>query len=176
MKLSDFKKSGISKTVKFVNGKMEITESENLNGDIKFYEIDVDRLMKINEEITNNVAKDAEDAEFMFRVLPFLCDVEMDLTIEEFKTLLEKPSKSFAEFLDIIFEMVNEIFNLLKTLTTIKTRTEDAQKSFDNIIVKQESPQEELERLYEDLNTITDKEEKKATIKRIAELEKELEG
>lgn len=193
MKLSQFKGSNVRKKFQFVNGELQETfVGEQISGDINFYSLDIERLETINNEVISKMDDKDTNELLMFKVIPYITDVECDITFDEFMAMMKSPSKSFMAFAGEIVASINEMFNTIGELSQVVFATSEIsnaivaeEKEVVNTEIKEvenkvESNSEEvdidtetlLDDLYEQLGKTSNREDRKKLIKRIADLQK----
>lgn len=193
MKLSQFKGLNIKKRLQFVNGELKETfVGEQIDGDIDFYVLDIEKLEVINNEVVSKLEDSDSTDLMMYKIIPYITNVECDVTFEEFMLMMKSPSKAFMAFAGEIVASINEMFVTIGELSKVIEETSkltdvttapvkesvDAEKKevkVENIISKDAELDTEvlLDNLYEKLNKTSNREERKKLIKRISDLQKE---
>jgi hypothetical protein len=108
MKLSQFKGSNIRKKFQFVNGELQDTfVGEQISGDINFYALDIDMLETINNKVISKMDDKDSNELLMFKIIPYITDVECDITYDEFEAMMKSPSKAFMAFAGEIVASIN---------------------------------------------------------------------
>lgn len=193
MKLSQFKGTDVRKKLQFINGESkEVLVDEQVNGDINFYSLNIEKLEVINNEVVNKL-NDGDSSELlMYKIIPYITDVECDLTFDEFMLMMNNPSKAFTSFAQEIVASINEMFStvgditkILETSTELSNailpqETESVNTKVEEIKVENSISEESadldketlLDNLYEQLGKTSDREERKILIKRITDLQK----
>jgi hypothetical protein len=205
MKLSQFKRNSVKKIMKFVNGEIQyITpQTEKINGEISFYDLDIFRLNLINEKVVMNLKEEDTNDYFMYKLIPFVSDVEVDVTFDEYLEMIMLPSDEFTSFMDLFLKIIEEMFALLDNLVeTHKTAEEVGENisALENIIPQEveevniennenvdiektdiiEDEEEsisvevQIEQLFQKLTTTTDREERNKIIQNITDLQSQL--
>lgn len=203
MKLSQFKGSNIRKKMQFINGEMKeaVLANEQINGDINFYELSIDKLEVINNEVINKL-KDGDNNEFlMYKLIPYVSDVECDMTFDEFMEMMNNPSRAFVAFTKEIMASINDMFGTIDELSkaidstnqlisnpimTEKTENVNSEiekveeKVEDEVKIENNISKEDgadlgieilLDNLYEQLRNTSDRTERKKLIQRITDLQ-----
>jgi hypothetical protein len=174
MKLSQYKSINVVRKLQYVNGEAIIKNIVDFNGEIGFYATDIDRLTKINEEIIQKIEKISND-EITYKFIPYLCDVECDISFEEFTEMLEHPTQQFIDFMTLIAKSMNDIFEMLDSIANMSETTENVQVTVnriqENIPETIISEEEQLDELYSALSKTSDKDIRKSLIRQITELE-----
>lgn len=170
IKLSQFKNTNITKKIEYKDGKMEIISPGKLEGEIIFYDI-MSKKEEINNIIQNLKGNETEDM-VTYLLLPCLCNVERDVTYDEFigNELMENPSTQFSFFLKSLSESINDIFIRADNFNSIKNNSDMINKKAIDLNIK-ETPEQEMNRLANELPKINDKEQRKKIFRRIAELQ-----
>lgn len=160
MKLSDLKlKTGTKKLI-FKDGEIVREDTQKLKGVIEFYEPNLQQLIDINEKVIDNLEIDDKDNNslIMFKSIPFLCDIEIDVTYEEFQEMLAQPSNEFVAFMEQIGDSVDTLKQIGENATTM-AETIKADK------------ERQLEELYDQLKIVKDRAERKEILAKINQLE-----
>jgi hypothetical protein len=87
--------------------------------------------------------------------------------------MIYKPSTQFTYLLSSIAEVINDLFQRAENINNIKETTDTIKKSLPNIAPK-ETPEQELNRLMNELPKTNDKELRKKMFKRMSELNAEI--
>jgi hypothetical protein len=192
MKLSQFKGSNIRKKIQFVNGELQNTSVvEQVNGDINFYALGIDGLEKINNEVISKMSDEDSNDLLMYRVIPYITDVECDITFNEFMQMMDNPSKSFIAFINEVAISINEMFGTIEELASVidntvelsnniiannneSVNTENTKNEYETNISEDTDLNTEalLDNLYEQLSKTSNREDRKKLIKRISDLSK----
>jgi hypothetical protein len=165
MKLSELRVKEAKKKITFIEGKMEVEDFQSINGDIDIFDLDTEVLNSINENVVKQMEKLEDNSEFMYRLIPYVCDLELDIPYNEFLEMLDNPSKAFVGFVNIIVELISDLFEMLESVENIVATSNKVQ---EKTIMSEE---QQLEMLYDKLNESTDKEDKKKIIGMINALE-----
>jgi hypothetical protein len=170
MKLSQFK---VNKTLRFGNGVTEVLENE-INGEVQFYNLTYDVIEKLNNEVIQKLDGSETDNVFVYKVLPFICNVEVDLTQDEFLNLCKVPGSSeFTFFLEAIIDVVNSLFDSTERLSVLQEKAEVMNNKLPEFQsrVNVETPQQEFDRLMGELPKVNDKQERIKMFARMNELQ-----
>jgi hypothetical protein len=165
MKLSELRVKEAKKKITFIEGKMEVEDFQSINGDIDIFDLDTEVLNSINENVVKQMEKLEDNSEFMYRLIPYVCDLELDIPYNEVLEMLDNPSKAFVGFVNIIVELISDLFEMLESVENIVATSNKVQ---EKTIMSEE---QQLEMLYDKLNESTDKEDKKKIIGMINALE-----
>jgi hypothetical protein len=164
MKLSQF---GINKTIKFVNDEVQI-EEDQIN-EINFYNLTYDIIESINNNVIQKLNGAETDEELTFKIIPYICDLEMDKPFEYFINLSKVPPKQFTYFLEAVIDIVNDLFDASERLPELQKKTE---KLNSKMPAMKETKEQKLEKLYNELSIVgISKEKRKSLIKEISILE-----
>jgi hypothetical protein len=172
MKLSSFKLNTVKKTLSFKGGESTIESvGSSFYGDIHFFDISEQMLINIYDNVMAKLGDvDFDDTEFAYHILPYICDIEVDVSLDEFNKMVDNPSKQFVDFVGVVTDSIREMLEMINSISEIKNKTQSFQ--VDIKVLKQE----ELDELYNQLPTISDRKEKRDILAKINELEKELDA
>lgn len=171
MKLSDFKQKPFSKKVSFVNGVMTVIENESvLNGEITFYELDADRITSIYNDLmkSDEAFEKKTNEEFVFMLLPHICDIEIDVDADEYKDMLENPNADLLNLMSMLMDSLEEVLNIMNTFNDLNENVGDLKTKLN---IKEETKEDKLKRLYEDLAITTNVDNIKVILSEIKKLE-----
>lgn len=170
MKLSQFK---VSKKVTFING-VAITEDNNINGEIEFYNLDRDRAIQIQKEVFPQLGEGKNDDKFAYLVFPFLTNIEVDVDLEEFIQMVNSPSLAFSSVLEILVETINETFNTLEQNSRLGEKINTVTEKHPEIFKKEETIEEKILRLDKELDMEKDFKKKRMLFNELSKLHEEL--
>lgn len=178
MKISMFKGGRV---LKFVAGVLEkVRDNNKIDGEFEFYQLNKDKLNKITK-IKEEVK---DDDEMLYRIIPIIGSFEMDVSLEEFKDMLQIPTKQFMQVIDQVMEITKEMLDSTDTIADLKNKTDDlnsnpiikAFKEEEQVIQEPVKSKEQiLDELYEQLSLPeikSDKEKRMAILNKISDLEK----
>ncbi|ADK14733.1 hypothetical protein [Clostridium ljungdahlii] len=165
MKISDFNKDRELQFYVDESGKEQskIVEPTALEGKIKFHALNKEILNKVSAAINR---KAIEYDELTYKVIPIITNVEMDISLQDFKALLSLPPNNL--FINFIDQINNEFINLVQRVNKFK---QDISKVNDEINKSIESLPKELKDKVEEAK-LTD-EEKLAKIEQLYSEEKD---
>lgn len=172
MKLSDFLKT---KKIIFRNGKVESVSSIT-DGDIEFYELDAQKLTDIKENIVDKITEEYSEEIFLYQILPYICNIEVDVDLETFKKMTESPSVEFTYVIESIIDVVNNIFDLADRTNELTNKIEEIKEKRPEIFTKEETIEEKIIRLTEEMNKEEDIDKKKEIFRELAKLYEEVEN
>lgn len=160
----------------FKNGKPEIIKPE-LNGEISIQELNDETTKKIQEEILSKLS-DKElknDNYFTYKVFPYIANINMDITFEEFENLVKRPKNHFELLLEMVMSEINEMFKTGENILRINQKAQDLKNNNkalqENEALKKLQKDKELEKLLADLKlNIMNKEKKDEILDKINEL------
>lgn len=170
MKLSDFLQE--TKIV-IKNGKAEVIKP-NLNGEIRFYGLDKDRVELIQKEVFPNL-DDSDNKEIVsYKLFSYLVNVENDVDLNTFiKMITTPPNTPFAILIDNLFDYMDDLFEKGEVLSKTSEKVEKLKTKLpEQPKTKQEIKNElmkELSTLME--NTPKNKKRRKEIFIELAELE-----
>jgi len=171
MKLSDFLKT---KKIIFKNGKVE-TVSNITDGDIEFYELNGQRLIDIKENIVDKITEEYSEEIFLYQILPYICNIEVDIDFETFKKMTESPSVEFTYVLESVIDVVNNIFDLADRTNELTNKIEEIKEKRPELFIKEETIEEKITRLTKEMNEEKDSKKKKWLLLELAKLYEEVE-
>lgn len=171
MKLSDFLKT---KKIIFKNGKVE-TVSNITDGDIEFYELDAQKLTDIKENIVDKITEEYSEEIFLYQILPYICNIEVDIDFETFKKMTESPSVEFTYVIESIIDVVNNIFDLADRTNELTNKIEEIKEKRPEIFTKEETIEEKIIRLTKEMNEEKDSKKKKTIFLELVKLYEEVE-
>lgn len=171
MKLSDFLKT---KKIIFRNGKVESVSSIT-DGDIEFYELDAQKLTDIKENIIDKISEGYSEEIFLYQILPYICNIEVDIDFETFKKMTESPSVEFTYVLESVIDIINNIFELADRTNELTSKVESIKEKRPEIFIKEETTEEKIVRLTKEMNEEKDSKKKKAIFLELAKLYEEVE-
>jgi hypothetical protein len=169
MKLSDLKLKKISRKMIFNDNKTEVVDDMKVNGEVSFYSIDESILTDIHNTLKDGVEKEATDNEVAFGIIPHICDIEVDVTVEEFSEMLETPSKQLMDFMSFVLESMKSSLDMIKTLSNIEKNVSEVVDLNPKV-----SKENLLNELYLQLTQTEDRETKIQLLSSISKLETEL--
>lgn len=172
MKLSDFLKT---KKIIFRNGKVESVSSIT-DGDIEFYELDAQKLTDIKENIIDKISEGYSEEIFLYQILPYICNIEVDIDFETFRKMTESPSVEFTYVLESVIDIVNNIFELADRTNTLTSKVESIKEKRPEIFIKEETIEEKITRLTKEMNEEKDTKKKKWLLLELAKLYEEVEN
>lgn len=191
MKLSEIVRVKLGKVITIKNGEISVIETQ-INGDINFYVPSYDSINELKDILVNedNTMKDISNEEFVYRAIPILTDLEVDVELDEFVDALESPNKylatlfsqvgsQIAGLLSIIREeskFIEEAMEMKEAISTIDEPTNIIQENLvDEDVVLEEilvPLVDEDESLYENIDEPIEEEETIDVL--FAKLDKEL--
>lgn len=172
MKLSDFLKT---KKIIFKNGKVE-TVSNITDGDIEFYKLDAQKLTDIKENIVDKITEEYSEEIFLYQILPYICNIEVDIDFETFKKMTESPSVEFTYVLESVIDIVNNIFELADRTNTLTSKVDEIKEKRPELFIKEETIEEKITRLTKEMNEEKDTKKKKWLLLELAKLYEEVEN
>lgn len=171
MKLSDFLKT---KKIIFKNGKVE-TVSNITEGDIEFYELDAQKLTDIKENIVDKITEEYSEEIFLYQILPYICNIEVDIDFETFKKMTESPSVEFTYVIESIIDVVNNIFDLADRTNELTNKIDEIKEKRPELFIKEETIEEKIIRLTKEMNEEKDSKKKKTIFLELVKLYEEVE-
>lgn len=173
MKLSDFKQKLYSKKISFVDGSMSVAEEKSaLNGEINFYELDADRINSIYEGVIKGKEniEDMSNETFIFTLMPYICDIEIDVDGDEFEKMMENPNAELIQLMSFFMSSLKDILSILNTFGNMSDDIDDM-KSDLKVDKVEETKEDKLKKLYYDLAITTNVDNIKVILSEIKKLE-----
>lgn len=179
MRISMFKGGRI---LKFVQGVLEkVRDNNKIDGEFEFYQLSKEKINKIAE--LKKSMKD--DDELLYNIIPIIGSFEMDVTLKEFKEMLQFPTKQFMEVINQVLEITKEMLDTSNTMANLKNKVDDLnnnpmvkglkEEAKDEIVQEPVKTKEEiLDELYSQLSTPeikSDKDKRMAILSKINKLE-----
>jgi hypothetical protein len=171
MKLSDFKKTNLAKKLQFVDGEATLIEYDKLDGDINFYSLDENVFNKIGDEVIKNLSPNEKDEVFVYKLIPYLCDIEVDISMEEFEDFLKSTNKNFIKFMETIMQLVNDTTSMADSINNIEKTAKEIGNKLDVVV---ETDEQKLDRLYEELEKADNRNSKRRILREINILEEKM--
>jgi hypothetical protein len=129
MLLSEFK---INNKIKFNNGEVNI-EFNNLDGkEVKFKTLNIELLKKMNDEILSKI-NGADINETLYLILPYLTDLEIDISLEEFEKMVQLPSKEFVQLCEALIDEISLLIDTSKQIMKLNKKSEDIMKKLSKL-------------------------------------------
>lgn len=171
MKISMFKGGRV---LKFVQGVLEkIRDNNKIEGEFEFYQLSKEKLNKIAE--LKKKIKDED--ELLYNIIPIIGSFEMDVTLEEFKDMLQFPTKQFMEVINEVIDITREMLESSNTIIELKDKIDNVKNELPVVEEIQEpvkTKEETLNELYEQLSLPeikADKDKRMEILNKINELE-----
>lgn len=171
MKLSSFLQT---KKVIFRNGKVE-TVSNILDGDVDFFDLGAEKLNKIKEDIIDKMGQDYTEERFLYDILPYICNIELDVDFETFRRMVNSPSVEFTYIMESVIEIINNILDLADRSAVLSDKIDDIKNRRPELFVKEETLEEKIIRLTKEMNEEKDTKKKKTLLLELAKLYEEVE-
>jgi hypothetical protein len=172
MKLSDFLKV---KKLSFVGGRVSVQNSMT-DGDIDFYELNTDRLMKIKDEVFDKLNPNYTEERFTYDILPYVCNVERDIDLDQFMKLMAAPSVEFTYFQENLIDIINKVLDLGDRIEVLNDKVGEMKSKKPELFVKEETLQDKIIRLTKEMENEIDVKKKMELIKVLAKLYEEVEN
>ena len=168
--------------LKFVQGVLEkVRDNNKIDGEFEFYQLSKEKINKIAE--LKKSMKD--DDELLYNIIPIIGSFEMDVTLKEFKEMLQFPTKQFMEVINQVLEITKEMLDTSNTMANLKNKVDDLnnnpmvkglkEEAKDEIVQEPVKTKEEiLDELYSQLSTPeikSDKDKRMAILSKINKLE-----
>jgi hypothetical protein len=133
MKISEFK---INKKIIFNNGQVKVEKNNLNNKEVDFKELDLTLLKGLQDGILSKISDSKDNTEVLFLTIPYLTDLEMDISFEEFKKMLELPSKEFCQLCEAIIDEINLIIETSKSIEQLNKKSLSIEKKAKKITSK----------------------------------------
>lgn len=147
MKISDFKKD--RELVFYIdeeeNEQSKMVEPGGENGKIKFYSLD----KKLLNKVASAIQGELEYNQLIYEVLPIITDITMDISLEDFNTMLDFPPNNI--FINLIDQVNKEFINMVKRYNQFKQNISKTNKEITENINK--LPNEIKEKVIENSKT-----------------------
>lgn len=136
----------------FGNGKAEVIKP-TFEGEIEFYKLDRDKIEAIMKEINVQKSKKSQygDLEMMYKIIPYMCSVEMDVTLEEFIDMVTFPTKEVSEFITALMDQFIDIIENTKNSFNEYAKLDVAIQKNPALAEQIKSKQEIQKELYQEL-------------------------
>lgn len=157
-----FDKDGILKEVdKKLDGKQ-----------LEFYSLDVKAIKNLKD-----IDKE-DEISFIYKVIPYISNIEMTIDSNEFRSLCEAPTPQFLSLIDAILEHIKNLHKTTTVTNSIDSKVQELKELYKINEIQELEPvktkEEMLEELYSELGTVRDdKEKRKEILKKINDLEME---
>jgi DNA-binding transcriptional regulator YbjK len=104
-------------------------------------------------------------------LIPYLCEVEVDVTFEQFEEMLKSTNKNFLSFVEVILNLINDGISMASSVEKIESVTKSITEK-TNIIV--ETDEDKLQRLYNEYGEAKNRYEKRRLMREIESLEEKI--
>jgi hypothetical protein len=133
MLFSQFK---INKKLTFSNGKAKVNNNNLQDEEINFKELNFQLLKFIQESVLSDVTDETTDNEILFKILPHLTDIQMDVTFQEFNEMMLLPSKELCQLCDVIIDEINLIIDTVKNISELSEKSKKVTKKINRAMPK----------------------------------------
>lgn len=96
--------------------------------ELNFYELDeevVEKLKAIDSEKMSN-------EEYLYTIIPTVCNVSMTVTLEEFEKMCKYPSIQFVEFISTVMDFCKDLWEKLRAMNNLNNKAEAI--NFENLV------------------------------------------
>lgn len=111
---------------KFVGGLLKKVERQVEDKELEFYNLDEDLKNKILEK--KDLAK-KDDITFLYELIPVISNIDMTISIEEFKKLCKMPNAPFMSLINVTMDYLGELFVTMHEISDmekiLKTKLKD---------------------------------------------------
>jgi len=175
--LSDLK--AVSRYI-FIDNIFSKVEEKLQGKELEFYSLNGEDMKTLSEG-----KKDGSDLEFIYKIIPMISNVNVDVDFKDFEKMSKYPSLAFASYYK---SLINEVGNLFKTVNQINELDRDVKntakdlgleevKEIENVeevkeIIIEKTTEEKIDDLYAELETVKDdKVKRREVMKQISILE-----
>lgn len=131
MKISEFK---INKKITFNNGEVKVEKNNLENKEVNFKELNILLLKELQDKILSKITGTTNNVEVLFLTLPYLTDLEIDISFEEFEKMVQLPSKEFCQLCEAIIDEINLIIETSKSITQLNKKSTNINKKVNKLI------------------------------------------
>lgn len=122
--IEDFK--GLTR-YQFIDNAFKKIEKKLEGLELEFFEL--------NEEIVEKLeaikSETMRDEEYLFTIIPIVCNIDMTVTLEEFIKMCKYPSIQFIGFIDTVMDFCKNLGNKLQAMNNLNSKVEKI--NFDNL-------------------------------------------
>jgi len=167
MKLSQFE---MGKKIIFKNGVPQTLDNQ-LNGEVQFYELTKDKLVEIKEKIIDKLSDGYTEERFVYEIISYISDLEVDISEKEFNKLIKSPTLQFSYIYESIVDIINNLFELANRTTVLN----DKVNKINSMIPKlEETLEQKIDRLDKELDLEKDFKRKKILFLELSKLHEDL--
>jgi len=171
IKLSEIEKV-IEKKIVIIDGVPQ-RAIHKLNGEIIFNELTNNLVVEINEKVVKDLADDTSEEEIAFMLLPYLVNVENDISLDNFNNLLESKNPIIVMLYEGLMECIEEILHFSEVVVENK----DTQNKIDELQkTKIQTIEEKIKTLTVTMEEEKDFKKKRVLIDELSILYKKIEG
>jgi hypothetical protein len=164
IKLSEIEK-GIQRKIVITENKAE-WKRYPLNGELIFNELTNELLAEINKEVIQELKGEENQEEVAFLILPYIVNVENDISLERFIKLMESKHSIIAMLYEGIVESINDIFNYSK----IQERSNEIMSKLPNEVIIEETIEQKINKLENQISNEKDTKKKPMLLMELAKL------
>lgn len=165
-----FSELRVKREMKIVNGKAELVENE-VNGNIKFTNINTKLAKQINEEVVQKLSNKATDEEIAYKLFPYLTDLTMDVNLNEFLEIMSEPS-------ELIIILYSNLMKIFEDLINLSSKTQELTQRAESLNEKLPSEKEiyrnKLNELYVEFEKEKDTKKRNEIINDIIQIKNKL--
>lgn len=142
VKLSQFKMRE-TKKIAFSGIKTDVVYQNEIDGEIEFYELSIELIEKITKEIMPKL-QSYENYELLYNILPYICNIDIDITYIEFEGMLMMSWKTnqlkvFIEEVNVTLKTIMEsVYELVDSYQKLdKDSKENARNEYENKLLEE---------------------------------------
>lgn len=146
MNFSDLR---VKKKIEIIDGVATLVE-EKINGEINLKNINLKLVKEINENVVQKLTGNESDEEVAYLIFPYLTDIHMDVTLEEFLEIMTEPSDVLILIQESIMDTFNNLLDLSEKITALSQKSSKLKERLPE--VQTETVEEKLNKLYDELS------------------------
>lgn len=145
------------------------------NGSIfEFYTLNNDRMIKISKAMSK-LDENADDVEVAYTLLPYICSINVDVSLEKFQEMSEvSPCTEFTTFLILLTEYIRDLLKQVEKMQEMNNKTNKLVEDYP-MLKKQETVEEKITRLTKEMNKEENIKKKREMLLELAKLYEEVE-
>jgi hypothetical protein len=150
-------------------------KSPRFDGDFEFYSLNMERFQKIQEGM-NKLRGDADDLEVSHTLLPYICSINVDESVEVFNEMNEiAPCSEFIDFMLALTDYIRTLFEQIDKMKSMENKINKMKEDYPIISTPIETNEEKIIRVTNEMNNEKDTKLKKVLLLQLAKLYEEAE-
>lgn len=144
-----------------------VIEKPKINGEVSINEFNVELAEKIQKEVMDKITNEelTNDEYFTYKIFPYIANINMDITFEQFQLLMKKRKRPFTLLLDMVIGEMNEMFEAAKDITNMNEKAKTFQEINQDLFIEKKISKEQREdELLEELSKCYHDKEKRDKI------------